>query len=144
MVKLALGLGASAALGLVLTGTQSATSASKTTADGVYSADQVKRGETLYASTCAMCHGNDLEGRTPMPALSGDAFTAKWSNQHLSALFEKMQTTMPATKPGSLERSQNADLLAYILSKNGFKAGTTDLPSDKDSLDKIQFVAPAK
>jgi S-disulfanyl-L-cysteine oxidoreductase SoxD len=141
MIKLALGLGASAALGLVLTGTQ-ATSGSKTTADGIYSADQAKRGAELYASTCSFCHGAQMEGRAPMPPLSGDAFTAKWSNQHLDALFEKIQTTMPATKPGSLTRAQNADITAFILSTNGYKAGTTDLPSDKDALDQIQFVAP--
>jgi S-disulfanyl-L-cysteine oxidoreductase SoxD len=87
------------------------------------------------------CHGDELEGRQQIPTLVGDVFLQKWDGQSLDNLFEKMQTTMPATHPGGLERAQNADILAYILSQNNLPAGTTDLPSDHDQLLKIQFTA---
>jgi len=30
--------------------------------DGVYTAEQAKRGEALYANNCASCHGSALGG----------------------------------------------------------------------------------
>ena len=60
-------------------------------------------------------------------------------------LFEKMQTSMPADKPGHLDREQNAMLLAYILSSNKFPSGNADLPADAGQLRLIRFEsAPGK
>jgi mono/diheme cytochrome c family protein len=116
--------------------------AASSTRDGVYSAEQQQRGKTSYGTLCASCHGDDLGGSGPTPALSGDDFIGNWSGQTVADLFNKIQTTMPATKPGSLTREQTADLVAYILSSNKFPAGKSDLPTDADSLKKIQFEKP--
>lgn len=116
--------------------------AASSTRDGVYSADQQQRGKTSYGTLCASCHGDDLGGSGPTPALSGDDFIGNWSGQTVGDLFNKLQTTMPATKPGSLTREQTADLVAYILSANKFPVGKSDLPTDADSLKKIQFEKP--
>jgi hypothetical protein len=48
---------------------------------------------------------------------------------------------MPADKPGSLTRLQNADILAYIFQANQFPAGKTELPSDAETLKKIRIEA---
>jgi mono/diheme cytochrome c family protein len=112
------------------------------TRDGVYSADQAQRGKTSYGTLCGSCHGDDLAGSGPSPALSGDDFIGNWTGQTVGDLFNKIETTMPATKPGSLTREQTADLVAYILSANKFPAGKADLPIDADSLKKIQFEKP--
>jgi hypothetical protein len=48
---------------------------------------------------------------------------------------------MPADKPGSLSRPQNADLLAYIFQVNQYPAGKSDLPSDAEGLKKIRIEA---
>jgi S-disulfanyl-L-cysteine oxidoreductase SoxD len=116
--------------------------AASSTRDGVYSADQAQRGKTSYGTLCSSCHGPDLAGSGPMPPLSGDDFIGNWSGQPLASLFTKIQTTMPATQPGSLTHEQTADIVAYILSANKFPAGKADLPSDADSLKKIQFDKP--
>jgi mono/diheme cytochrome c family protein len=50
---------------------------------GVYSADQAKRGETLYFSVCVDCHGDDFEGREKAPALAGGTFGQRWDGATL-------------------------------------------------------------
>ena len=117
--------------------------APQTAKDGVYSAGQAQQGQTLYGTQCASCHGPDLGGAGPMPALAGDLFLGTWSSQTLDDLFEKIQTTMPATKPGSLTPEQTAQVTAYILSANKFPAGSAEMPSDAASLKKIQIGKPA-
>ena len=56
-------------------------------------------------------------------------------------LFEKIQTSMPADKPGQLSREQNAILLAFILNANQFPAGAAELPTDGEHLRQIRFEA---
>ena len=48
--------------------------------DGVYTADQAKRGETAYLQACAGCHGTGLEGGDMTPPLVGGAFTSNWND----------------------------------------------------------------
>ena len=107
--------------------------------DGVYSAGQAKRGETLYAKNCASCHGAKLEGRNQAPPLVGAEFVMNWDGQPLSELMEKIQTSMPADKPGSLSGKENADVIAFLLRENGLPPGATDLPSDTERLKQIRF-----
>ena len=109
--------------------------------DGVYSAAQAKRGEALYAKSCASCHRANLEGHGPTPSLASSEFRDRWDGQTLDDLFEKMQTTMPADHPGSLSREDNGAILAFMLRSNEMAAGEKDLPSDADSLAKIRFAA---
>ena len=45
----------------------------KTVWDGVFTAEQAARGQMIYATTCAACHGADLGG-VNHPALKGEAF----------------------------------------------------------------------
>lgn len=94
---------------------------------GLYSARQSQRGKALYASQCAMCHGDDMSGMGPSPALTGEDFMAKWNGQPVSKLFSKIKMTMPQSHPGSLTGDQAAELVAFILHKNGLPAGTTPL-----------------
>jgi S-disulfanyl-L-cysteine oxidoreductase SoxD len=113
--------------------------------DGIYSAEQARRGEPLYRQECASCHGEKLEGRGQAPPLAGADFTMDWNGTTVGDLFEKMQTSMPADQPGRLSREQNATLLAFLLSANQFPAGTADLPSEAERLRQIRFeAAPGK
>jgi S-disulfanyl-L-cysteine oxidoreductase SoxD len=107
--------------------------------DGVYSAEQARRGEGLYRQECASCHGEKLEGRGQAPPLMGADFMMDWNGMTVGDLFEKMQTSMPADKPGQLSREQNAALLAFLLSANKFPAGAADVPTDGERLRLIRF-----
>jgi mono/diheme cytochrome c family protein len=107
--------------------------------DGVYTADQAKRGADLYAKSCASCHGDELEGEGQAPPLTGSEFMGNWNKQVVDDLFEIVKSTMPADKPGSLSRAVDADILSYIFQMNGFPAGKTELPSDAESLKRIHI-----
>jgi S-disulfanyl-L-cysteine oxidoreductase SoxD len=109
--------------------------------DGVYSQEQANRGKAVYAKECSSCHGPALNGSGQAPPLEGADFKGNWNGQTVNDLFEKMQTSMPADRPGQLTRTQNADILAFLLSSNGFPAGQKELPTDADVLQKIKFEA---
>ena len=130
--------------GIAAVGAGSASAqAPKTQWDGVYSAEQSKRGAALYTQYCGGCHGEDLSGGgvESAPVLTGSKFSARWDDQTLGALFERMFASMPQDAPGSLTRDQHADILAFILARNGFPAGTKDLSSQADVLSAITIVA---
>ncbi len=113
----------------------------KTQWDGIYSAEQAKRGEALYVEKCSSCHGAELNGGEMAPGLLGGEFTANWNDLSIGDLFERMRISMPQNNPGSLSRPQNADVLAFMLSKGSYPAGTTELPSQTDVLNGIKFAA---
>jgi mono/diheme cytochrome c family protein len=107
--------------------------------DGVYSAAQATKGQGQYAAQCASCHGPDLEGSGPMPALSGEDFRKEWDGQTLGDLFDRIQTTMPGDKPGKLSPEVNADILAFLLKANSYPAGKGELTGNVAALGKIKF-----
>jgi len=111
-------------------------------AEGIYTTGQATRGGTLYQAQCSSCHGSDLAGVGQNPPLTGDEFLSKYEGESIDALFQTIHNTMPATKPGSLTPQQTADALAFILSSNKYLAGTKELPSDEESLKKIQLEKP--
>jgi len=106
--------------------------------DRVYSDTQASRGQDIYKSQCAECHGNAMEGVSG-PPLVGDEFLGNWSAQPLTNLVDKIQKTMPFTSPGSLSRPQSIDLAAYILRSGKFPAGQTEL--NEAALAQIAFPA---
>lgn len=109
--------------------------------DGVYTAEQAKRGEILYAQTCVRCHGSDLNGGEIAPALNNAEFKSNWSGLTVDDLLERIKVSMPQNDPGSLSRQQTADILAFVLSKNGFPRGTTELAREAEVLKAIRFEA---
>ena len=112
----------------------------KTVWDAVYSAAQSKRGETAYGQYCATCHGPDLMGADVAPPLTGVEFTSGWNDLTVGDLFERLRITMPADKPGSVSVQDNADIVAFLLAKNGFPAGQTDLSVQVESLKAIKIL----
>src|SRR5689334_5422041 len=105
--------------------------------DGVYTAEQAKRGETAYLQACASCHGPALDGGDMTPPLVGGAFTSNWNDLTVGELFDRIRTTMPLDNPGRLSRLQTADVIAYLLEANGWPAGASALASDAGALHQI-------
>jgi S-disulfanyl-L-cysteine oxidoreductase SoxD len=109
--------------------------------DGVYTAEQAKRGQPIYNKYCASCHGEQLTGGEDSPPLTGGAFLANWNGLTVGDLFERIRVSMPQDRPGRLTRQQNADILSYLISANQFPAGTVELPLETERLKQIRFEA---
>ena len=118
----------------------------KTSWDGVYTTEQAAKGNAEYKDSCASCHGDKLQGRGQTPPLQGSDFTSRWDGMSLAELFDKLQTSMPADRPGTLSKEQNAAILSYLLQANQMPAGTAELTSEAAELKGIQFAEkkPAK
>ena len=99
----------------------------KTFREGVFTAEQASRGEQIYARTCSMCHGNNLQGVEMAPPLAGATFRQGWDSQPLLTLANRIKTTMPPFAPNSLSGNQVTDLLSYILKANDLAAGNVSL-----------------
>ncbi|ODA67033.1 Cytochrome c [Methyloligella halotolerans] len=106
------------------------------------------QGEEVYASACAMCHGQKLEGihATGAPALAGGRGTLKdvpplktvesyWP--YATTLFDYVKRAMPFHAPGSLTDDQVYAVTAYILHVDGIIE--EDEVMDKDTLPKVKM-----
>src|SRR6202163_908495 len=91
-------------------------SSSRSAWDGVYTEDQAKRGHPLYTQHCASCHGDSLTGGEMAPPLVGGEFLSNWNGLTVGDLFERIRKTMPQGALGKLNKQQDADVLAYLLS----------------------------
>jgi cytochrome c len=111
--------------------------------DGVYTEEQSKRGERLYAASCTMCHAAELTGGQVVPALVGEDILNKWNGAMAGEIFEQIRQTMPQDNPGSLTPAQSADLLAFIFKKNKFPEGKVELGTEFEALNAIR-IEPTK
>ncbi len=113
----------------------------RTVWDGVYTEEQAKRGEAIYAARCERCHGAALLGEGEATALTGPGFAANWEGVSMGELADRTRNTMPNDQPGTLSRQQVADVLAFVLRFDKFPAGDAELPVQAEALNQIRFVA---
>jgi mono/diheme cytochrome c family protein len=114
-----------------------AAAAAKTTNDGIFTADQAKRGQGVYSQNCSNCHMDDLSGSGQAPPLAGDVFMANWDGRSVGDLLDTTRNTMPMNQPDSLGAQQYVDLVTYMLQANGFPTGKDELKNDPDALKTI-------
>jgi len=112
----------------------------RTVWDSVYSDSQATRGDALYKTSCAKCHGVTLAGTDSAAELSGKSFLGNWDGLTLDQLYDKIYTSMPPDNPKSVPRGQLADILAYVLSQNHFPAGKQALSENMDQLKDITLL----
>jgi quinoprotein glucose dehydrogenase len=105
--------------------------------EGVYTKEQAARGKTRYFTSCAVCHGPQLQGDSDSPELAGNSFMKRWGDQSVGTLFAFASTQMPVGRPGSLGVQGYADVIAHILATNGFPDGQRELPASSQALDRI-------
>jgi len=111
--------------------------------DGVYTKQQASHGEILYRRVCERCHAPDLAGGKVVPEMVGGRFATRWSGRTVGDLFERVSASMPPEDPSGVARQDKADIVAFILSVNGFPPGDRVLPDRLDVLDRLAF-APAE
>jgi S-disulfanyl-L-cysteine oxidoreductase SoxD len=107
------------------------------TSEGVYTKEQAARGKARYFTSCAVCHGPQLQGDSDSPELAGKSFMKRWSDQSVATLFAYASSQMPIGRPGSLGVQGYADVIAHILATNGFPEGQRELPASSQALERI-------
>jgi len=108
--------------------------------DSVYTKAQAQKGEAIYNEKCSKCHGADASGGDA-PSLADSGFAGDWDGLTVLQLFDRTRSSMPQDAPQSLSREETVNLLSYILSKNNFPAGQTDLSERGEMLGTIKYVA---
>jgi mono/diheme cytochrome c family protein len=93
-----------------------------------FTSSQMTAGEKQFSQSCAACHGDHLEGGAG-PALTGPTFEtlSKKVGANVGDVFTYMTTNMPLNAPATLSHDQYVSIMAYILSRNGYKPGTKAL-----------------
>ena len=116
--------------------------ASRSVKDGVYTIAQASAGKAAYTDKCVACHGT-MASTTPdmAPLLNDWVFQDAWKSRSVGDLFERIRTTMPQNKEGTLSPQQTAEVVAYILSANKLPAGNAVLGEDVAVLKQIQMDA---
>ena len=124
---------------------QTTSTAGLATSDGVtagippqFTSAQATAGKTAFNSNCAVCHGNTLTNGTFGPPLAGEYFKNKWTGKTVRAFYTHTKT-MPPAAPASLQEETYANIVAYMLQVNGFKAGTVKLQTGGEALDKMSI-----
>jgi cytochrome c len=118
-------------------------SAAKSTANGVFSNEQAKRGEAAYSANCVTCHGAELRSTDrEVPHLSDKSFKFSWIGKTIAEKYEFVRDTMPPKEEHSLSDQVYLDIVAYILKFNKVPAGDQELKPNLEILKQITIEAP--
>ena len=105
-----------------------------------FTADQVERGRTSYNQNCQECHGSTLDnGEFGGPPLKGIYFNNHWGSGSVADLTGYAKALMPPDRPGRLTDQTYTDVIAYLLSNNGFAPDGKELPSDLTAQQKMSL-----
>jgi len=93
-----------------------------------FTQQQATSGAKVYATSCAACHGSNLEGAAA-PTLSGAAFVQRWEGgqRTVADLLRRIDSSMPLGAPHSLSTDDYIGVTAFILARNQHAPGTTPL-----------------
>jgi mono/diheme cytochrome c family protein len=92
---------------------------------------QAAQGKAAYEHNCMDCHGTTMDnGEFGGAPLRGAYFKNKWGNGSVANLYAYTKTKMPPDRPGALSDKVYADLVAHILTANGYEPGGRELPTD--------------
>jgi hypothetical protein len=108
--------------------------ASRSVLEGVYTGEQAAEGKALFEQLCLRCHA---------PAdFAAPRFRVKWTTRSLHDLYAVISRTMPLDQPGSLRPRQYVEVLAFLLSVNGYPTGERELGWDTHELSAIRIDPP--
>ena len=107
--------------------------------DGVYTEQQAARGAITFSASCARCHSSEPNGGEEGRRLAGDHFWQSFRESTVDHLLDFVSKNMPNGAGGTLSANNYADVVAYILSRNGLPAGSAELT--KDSAAGVQIIA---
>ena len=88
-----------------------------------------QRIQEIEEQEAAECHLQTLVGSFEAPELAGQNFLAYWGGRPVAELME-MVISMPPGEEGSLDQAVYANIVAYLLERNGFPSGPAELLAD--------------
>jgi mono/diheme cytochrome c family protein len=101
---------------------------------------QVTRGKAIYLKNCQDCHGSTLDnGEFGGAPLKGSYFRTHWGSGDVAALVGYMSALMPPDRPGALTPQSYVDVTAFLLSNNGYAAGSEELTADPEVQRKMSM-----
>ena len=111
-----------------------AVSAQERPATPAFTAAQAERGQATYRQSCQDCHGSSLDnGEFGGPPLKGGYFRTRWGSGNVAVLYGYVSLAMPPDRPGQLSPQTYTDLVAFLLSNNGYPPGDKELPADQNA-----------
>jgi S-disulfanyl-L-cysteine oxidoreductase SoxD len=117
---------------------------SKSVYEGVYTADQAKRGTTAFNGNCAMCHGESMMGGGGAPAAAGPEFMFSWGGKSAGDLLTYLKGNMPPGGAGNLSDQRYIDIMAAIFKTNEFPEGKSELTPENAADIEISKEKPGK
>lgn len=102
----------------------------------VFTRAQAAEGNLAYQQYCSACHGQALEGAGVVPPLTGTRFDQAWRGKSAGVLAFHIRRMPPGSDAQRARPSEAAyaNVLAYLLSANGFEPGDEKLPSGPAAL----------
>lgn len=85
-----------------------------------FTADQARKGQTLFYQNCAECHGGNLEGNFG-PALGTGDGNVQWDS--IGYVWSYMTAHMPVGNSGGLKPDEYLDIMAFIMKSHGHQPG---------------------
>ena len=105
-------------------------------------------GESLYGQHCAGCHAATLRGSAHGAALSGPAFSDKWSAASAQSFLAYQMAEMPPGEAQSLSPVQHAAIAQYVISQSDLEADSLLVSSAQtltsatpDGVEMVEFAA---
>ena len=105
--------------------------------DGIFTEAQAERGRVAYEAHCGECHGEGLGGGEMAPGLTGVAFRFRWRGLEVADIYDSVESTMPPEEPATLGDQVYIDVVAFLLSANGYPTGDRELTADSRLLEGI-------
>jgi cytochrome c len=117
-----------------------------------FTTEQVDNGRDLYNRFCSRCHGVNMIGLynanewNSAPNLIGATFVDRWYSGSVYEIFRVITTLRLDEARGGFNHGglgiadeRYAQIVAYILSQNGFQPGPVPLPFDRAGLERLGF-----
>lgn len=98
---------------------------------GVVPAAQAANGENVFKIRCLECHGTSDFTKLD--------FARAWDDRPLIELYEKIRSTMPDDKPGTLLPQEYLDVTLYIYKLNGAAEGPGEIKPDSSAMKAVKF-----
>ena len=104
-----------------------------------YTVEQAAAGGSLFQHSCSSCHGANLEGGAG-PALTGASWRQLFGGAKLLTPWGEIKGPMSEYAGVKFTTQQSLDILAFLLQKNGYPAGSEPLTNTRH----LSEVIPSK